>query len=194
MKIFAFVDLHGDFPRLRKIVSQGKLADIIICAGDISNFEQHLEKLLKLLSTVGKKVIMIHGNHEEAEITKEICDKYKNLIFLHQGVYEYKGVMFVGYGGGGFSKVDPKFEKFTKKVSPHLKGKIVLITHGPPYGTAVDNIQGESVGSKSIRTFIKKNKPKLAICGHLHENAELEDDIDETRVINPGKKGKLIII
>ena len=86
-----------------------------------------------------------------------------------------------------------EFEKFTAKVKPFLK-KHVLITHAPPYGTKLDDIYGEHCGSKSIRDFIYKHKPLLAVSGHLHETAGREDYIGDSRLINPGKKGKLVTI
>jgi len=192
MKILSFVDLHGDILALKHIITEAKKADMVVCAGDISNFEQNLKRLISQLASTGKPTIMVHGNHESAELLKEICDQYDNMIFLHAGVFQANGISFIGFGGGGFSKVDKEFERFAAKASNHLKGKIVLVTHAPPYKTMLDNINGEPCGNKSIRNFIMKERPKLAVCGHLHENAGLEDFIGPTRIINPGKKGKMV--
>jgi Icc-related predicted phosphoesterase len=43
-----------------------------------------------------------------------------------------------------------------------------------------------------IIEFIKKYQPIIAMAGHLHENAEVEDKINKTRVINPGPNGMLL--
>ena len=45
MKILAFVDLHGSLNALKRLSKQikSKKPDIIVCAGDISIFENNLE-------------------------------------------------------------------------------------------------------------------------------------------------------
>jgi Icc-related predicted phosphoesterase len=194
MKIYAFVDLHGDILALKHVISASKSADILVCAGDLSNFEQNLGRLIEQLSSLKKKCIIIPGNHESPDELKEVCSRYDDIVYLHKGVLQLEGVTFIGYGGGGFSLMDKEFERFAEKVKPHIKGKLVLITHAPPHGTAVDDIYGEHRGNRSIRSFIASSKPVLAICGHLHENSGIEDTIGKTRIINPGKKGKIVIV
>jgi len=85
--------------------------------------------------------------------------------------------------------------KFSVKTIKKNKGKkIILVTHAPPYRTNLDNIEGDSCGNKAIRNFIDKVKPDLVISGHLHENAGKGDKIKNTRLINPGPFGKIIVI
>jgi Icc-related predicted phosphoesterase len=102
----------------------------------------------------------------------------------------------MGYGGGGFSFIDKKFEKIAKRFKKLIKkdDKIILVSHAPPYGTKVDMIGREHCGNKSIRKFVDKEKPDLVICGHLHECAGKEDKIGKTRIVNPSYKGKVIEI
>ena len=49
MKILAFTDLHSSYDALKKLRNKikKKKPDIIVCAGDISVFEQGLNHLLK---------------------------------------------------------------------------------------------------------------------------------------------------
>ena len=62
----------------------------------------------------------------------------------------------------------------------------VLMTHQPAWGTKVDTVgEDQHTGSIAIRDFIEKNKPLLAISGHIHEAAGV-DSIGDTVVINPG--------
>ena len=64
--------------------------------------------------------------------------------------------------------------------------KLILITHGPPYGTSLDLIDNmRHSGCKSIREFIENAKPMACICGHIHETAGSTDLIGKTFVINP---------
>ena len=73
---------------------------------------------------------------------------------------------------------------------------MVIISHSPPRNTTVDvTFTGEHVGSISVREFIKKTRPLLVLCGHIHE-AMGSEDIDDTIVVNPGaaRHGKCAII
>lgn len=212
MKILAFVDIHGSMKALKKVEEKAKDADLLVCAGDMSMFEQGLDILLGRLNKTGKKVLMIHGNHETPEVLKKVCEKFNNIIFIHKRTYKKSNVMFIGFGGGGFSLVDEEFEKFGDRIIKNIKKikkdkkskknkkekdkkdiKIVLVTHAPPYGTKLDFLD-EYGGNKSIRSFVEKTKPKLVICGHFHEHRGEFDYIGKTEIINPGPYGRIIKI
>jgi Icc-related predicted phosphoesterase len=81
-----------------------------------------------------------------------------------------------------------RIKEFKRK---YPKGKIVLITHAPPYRTKQDNVYGGYVGAKNIRWFIRDNKLDYCFCGHIHENARTKDKIGKTIVVNPGPKGMI---
>jgi Icc-related predicted phosphoesterase len=194
MKILAFVDTHGSLVSLGSIEKKAKNADILVCAGDPTVFEQDLDVINSRLSKTGKPVLMLHGNHETEEEMKRSCSLFKNMTYFHKKVHIIKDYAFVGYGGGGFSVTDKKFEAWTKKIKPKLKNKkVVLVTHAPPYGTKLDKLNGDYVGNKSIRKFIENVKPILVIAGHMHECIGT-DKIKNSKLINPGPAGKIITI
>jgi Icc-related predicted phosphoesterase len=193
MMLLAFVDTHGDMHSLRKLKRKTAKADLILCAGDISIFENHLKILLHELNSFGKPVLIIPGNHEGEVKLRTECEHHKNLFYLHKEFYEKENIVFTGFGGGGFSLRDEKFEKFVEKIRQRRIGKhLVLLLHGPPYGNKTDLIMDEHAGNKSYRDFIIREKPLLVVCGHLHENNGVKDKIGKTLVINPGPEGKLI--
>ncbi len=192
MKVLACVDIHGSGDAFAILKRKSQEAAIILCAGDISVFENHLSLLVRQMADLKKPVIMLNGNHEDAERLKNECKKYNNIIFLHKGIYEYKDFIFIGFGGGGFSEKNPEFRDFIKKIKPYLKKETILITHAPPYGTAVDYIHNSHVGNKDYAYFIKKFQPLLAVSGHIHETAGKESFIGKTKVINPGPFGRII--
>ncbi len=194
MKIFTFADLHGAFKELKKLKRRAKKADIVVCAGDVSIFEENLEKILSEINKFKPKILMIHGNHEEKMNMKKKCKKYKNIEFIHNKKYNLDDITFLGYGGGGFEKKDKKFEKAMKKFKKLKKKKFVLVTHAPPYNTKIDKLMEGHCGNESIRRFIEKTKPVLAISGHLHETEGISDKIGKTKIINPGYKGKMITL
>ena len=191
MKILAFTDLHGNLENLWKIKNKAKKADIIICAGDFTVFEKDIRKVLKEINNLGKKVLLINGNHENEERVENECKKLANIEFIHKKRHSIEKYTIIGYGGMGFSLRDRDFERFTNKF---LKKKyLILVTHAPPYGTKID-LLWEHRGSKSITDFIKKASPLLAISGHFHEHFGHNDAIRKTIILNPGPKGTLIEI
>lgn len=196
MKILAFVDTHGNKTAFNKIVEKSKQADILVCAGDISNWGEHLEELILILKKANKELLIIPGNHETAEQIKKLHKKFEFVIPIHEGSYKLKDYLFFGYGEGGFSKEEPVLKRIIPKFKKTIKdSKVILVTHAPPYGTKLDFLIGSNhTGCKTITDFIKDIKPKLAICGHLHENFNKKDIINKTLIINPGPEGKLIKI
>lgn len=200
MKLLAFVDLHLSSIAFKKISSKVKKhnPDLLICAGDISIFEQGLDSILNKLNKLNKKALIIHGNHESGNVLKKLCSKYNNLIFIHKKCYKQNNCIFLGYGSSGFSSTEPGFYTLGKKFQKIIKNskgkKIIFITHAPPYKTKLDLIAGIHCGNKTLRNFINKNKIDLNVCGHLHENFNKKCKIKKTLIINPGPYGKIIKI
>ncbi|MBD3361384.1 hypothetical protein GF358_01180 [Candidatus Woesearchaeota archaeon] len=192
MKILAFVDLHESLTALKEIEKKAKKADLVVCAGDLTIFETHLEQLMNRLSKIKKPIFMIPGNHETAAVLKKYCSFYNNITFIHKRLKKFKEYYFLGWGGGGFDPVEKEFEALVKNID--IKGKkIVLVTHAPPSNTKLDRIFKEHHGNKSITRFIKKNKNVvLHISGHFHETWGKKDKINNTPILNPGPKGEII--
>ncbi len=192
MKILAFTDLHGNKISINKIIKKSELADVVVCAGDLSNFSIDLDMVLKKLKRIKKPLLIINGNHELDFELKRLCKKYR-FIFMHKSIYKIKDYLFLGFGGGGFSRVNEEFEDWSGKLKLDKKENIILVTHAPPYNTKVDFIPGVGhVGNISIRKFMDKIKPKLVICGHLHENFNIIDKTKNTIIVNPGREGIIL--
>ncbi len=187
MKILATADLHGNKKSIRNLVKKSKSVDLIIIAGDISNYGKRIKESVRELKKSKKQILAIHGNHESSKDIKTD----KQVTNLHKKIKKINNFNFIGYGGGGFSQRDKELENFSKKIK---NKSIIFITHAPPYKTKLDKLPLGHVGSISIRRFIEKHKPILFICGHLHENENKKQRLGQTLMINPGHKGKIIEI
>ncbi|MBI2576188.1 metallophosphoesterase [Candidatus Woesearchaeota archaeon] len=202
MKLLAFTDLHESEKNFLKLREKAANADLIVCAGDFSIFEHGYKKMIAKLDSLGKEMLVIPGNHESAKDLEHACKGTKHLTSIHGKIKLVLPYLFVGFGEGGFAVNDPDFEHFWKKsfgtienLRKQLPGiKVVLLTHGPPFGTKLDDLGGSHAGCKSYTEFIKKVKPDAAISGHLHENAGKEDFLGKTKLFNPGPSGKYILI
>jgi Icc-related predicted phosphoesterase len=195
MKVLAFVDLHGWFDILDKIHEKvvKENVDIVLCAGDMSVFGRDLKLIMDRMSELDVPVLVIHGNHEEPSEVEKFCNQHENLHFIHQGAFKLDNFVFFGYGGGGFSKRDNTFARISKKVEEDLgeDDKLIVMLHGPPFGTKVDLVGDNHTGNEDYSDFIKRAQPELVICGHLHENERKQDKIGESKVVNPGPEGKI---
>jgi putative phosphoesterase len=198
MKILAFTDTHGNKKAIDEIIRKTKEEnpDLLICCGDLSIFGEKLDVIAKKLNELNKKILIIPGNHETEEQIRYISLKYKNILNLHKGLFEYNNHLFFGYGEGGFSTNDEKFERITAKLEKDLsKDKpLILILHAPPHKTNLDILQTGHVGNKSYRKFIEKVSPIIVLSGHIHENEKKQDKINTTLLINPGREGCIIEI
>ena len=201
MKILIFTDIHGSLNALKRIEQKTKSEnpDLLVCAGDISIFEHGIAGIFRRLNKLNKKIITVHGNHEDDATYVKYSKIFKNIVFIHKRHFTKNNLLFIGYGGGGFSQTDKEFEYLAKTkfkdIISHNKGKkIILVTHAPPYKTKLDKLGRNYSGNKSLRDFIDKYKIDLHICGHLHENFGKEDNIGKTRVINPGPFGKILVV
>ena len=195
MKFLTFVDLHDDKKYLRELVNRAKKDDIdfIVCAGDISQFGRGLLPVLEKFNSLGKKFYVIPGNHETNDMLIKVCPQFNNVINFHQQAVEIEDYVFLGYGEGGFALEDAEFRKFARDwYGKYNSKKIILVTHGPPFGTKLDLINKHHVGNKDYRKFIERIKPRVAICGHLHETANTMDEIEGVKLIHPGWEGMVI--
>ncbi len=191
MKILAFSDLHSDEKALRSLEKKAKKADILVCAGDFTYFEMGMKKILTKLNSFGKKVVLVHGNHEEPFNVKVMSRKMKNIVYVHKKLHRHWNYVFVGHGGEGFALTSKDFERFASKLKFRKEDKIIFVHHQPPHGTKLDFIWAHH-GNRSYRNFILKKKPILAICGHLHETAGKKDKLGKTTLLNAGEKGVII--
>lgn len=198
MRILVFVDSHNSVIAEKKLLEKAKKnkPDLILCCGDFTIFMQQAVEFLEKLNKLKIKSYIIHGNHEEAELVEELCKSFKNVEFLHNKHAMHEDVLVMGYGGGGFAKHDPEFEKtaliFEKQIKKCQHYKKIMIVHQPPHKSGIDLVYGEYAGNKTVRKFIDKHKIDMVFAGHLHENAGKEFKIKYTHFVNPGPSGKII--
>ncbi len=195
MKFLTFVDLHEDKKALKELVKRASQDDIefVVCAGDLTEFGRSLRYVLKQFNNIGKKVYVIPGNHESDRMFKEVLADYPNCINFNHQAFRIGNYVFLGYGEGGFSLQDQEFRKISREwYGKYKDDKIILVTHGPPFGTDADLLEDNHVGNKDFRKFIERIKPKLVVCGHIHETSGANSKIGKTPVINPGWEGMVI--
>lgn len=179
LRLLVISDIHGETENLELLkekIEELKV-NVVICCGDIESSEA-----IELLSNFGVLTYAIPGNMDDFYIV-QMLEEYG--ISLHGKVANLRDYIAVGIGG---YKPITTLERLLRECSNELKkyDKIILVTHHPPYGTKVDIAHGGlHIGIKEFNDFIKEFKPKLCLCGHVHESPGV-DKINNTIIVNPG--------
>ena len=136
----------------------------------------------------------------------------KNIKDINTSKTSFKKIKITGFGGymdpdiyftkKGIKKINgtakstkkrrKRYAKAEKKLFSLMKNNPnILITHYTPY-KCLDKLKtkniafsGENMGVSSFNRVIKKFKPELVICGHMHEN-QGKCKLASSLVVNPG--------
>ncbi len=203
LKILAAGDIHGDTGLTKKLAEKAKKekVDIVILTGDLTFGNEPVNGLLKPFEKEKKQVLLIPGNHEPVSTINFLSEVYSNVKSLHSYSVRFKSKeRDVGIFGAGSSNIgifqisERKIYNLLKKGFEKVKNskKKIMVTHVHPSNTLIEKFTDFFKGSSGVERAIKKFKPDIALCSHVHEAAGIEEKIGNTRVINVGKKGKII--
>ncbi len=151
----------------------------------------------------------------------EIMKKKKNINFLKKKIINIQGVKLYDFGGqiiasiyltkeaGHTKKKRDAYRKKHKKQKEQLFRKVrgqkdvdIFLTHYPPQGyfdvvkyKGKNPMNGKHIGFKPYTEFIRKYKPKLVICGHMHEH-QGKKKLGESLIVSTGsaQEGKATVI
>lgn len=156
------------------------------------------KKVIKEFITYNKKVYVVPGNWDV--YTTSFDKTYatnKKIINCDAQIVDIGPCIIVGYGKSSgpeypttkqtipmytkdeitsivrdyvktYAKIEKLFEKALQKNKP-----IIFLSHNVPYHTKLDSIEDNGtahVGSHVVRKIIDLYQPKIAVCGHVHEN------------------------
>lgn len=183
MKLCCTSDLHGSLPTIPE-------CDVLILAGDYCQYRrpyQHywfageFQAWINLIVQRGIRVIGIAGNHDWG-----LFDKTANVhgwIYLEdsghlipQGCYPIGKPTGIKVWGTPWQPVYHNWaynlpeDELAKKWQLIPADTDILVVHGPPAGIGDFSLTGnEHTGSPSLLARIEEIKPKLVVCGHIHE-------------------------
>lgn len=200
LRILAAGDIHGDTGLAEKLAEKAEKehVDLVILCGDITMRDQSTDNLIGPFVKRNEKVLLIPGNHETVATADFLSELYgvKN---IHGYSVKYKDVGLFGCGGaniGLFQLDEDEIYDLLKKGFGKIKylRKKIMATHVHPAGTKIEKFTKFFPGSKGVRKAVETFKPDILLCSHVHEAEGIEEKIGKTRVINVGKKGKIIEI
>jgi uncharacterized protein len=195
LKILAAGDIHGDNKLAEKLAARAERekVDLVILTGDITGLIE-TKNLIKPFTDRKEKVLFVPGNWE-SEDTALVLEKLYGIKNIDNYYIKHGNVGIFGLGSPGQLTLNEKeaFDKL-KRNFDKIKNleKTIMVSHLHAQGTKSE-LSGFP-GSKGIRKAIDKFQPDLFISGHIHELEGIEDKIGKTRVLNVGRKGKIIEI
>lgn len=195
LKILAAGDLHGDTKTAKQLANKAKKekVDLVILAGDLHGMFEG-QDIITPFKKAKQKVIFVPGNWDsklEVDLLKE--QQVKNIDSYY---VNYNGVDIVGIGNqdmkmslndSDLKRIAKNFDRIKSKT-----GKKILVSHLHAQGTKAElsGIPGEKTLKQAITYF----HPDIFISAHIHEAEGLEEKIGKTKVIQVGRKGKIIEI
>ena len=196
MRLLAFSDLHRDLEQAANLVEMSADADLVIGAGDFASVHEGLAETIDALAAIETPTVLVPGNNETDEALREAAPSWPAATVLHGSGTTIDGTEIYGLGAGiPVTPWDWSFdlddEAAAAMLAPCPEGAI-LVLHSPPQGHCDANGSGDHFGSAALLNAIEEKRPRLAVCGHIHESWGCESQVGNTPVRNLGPKGAWI--
>jgi uncharacterized protein len=204
MRILGLCDLHNDRGAATRLagLSRGARSDLIVCAGDLASDGEHLPSVYSALRSAMVPVLCIPGNHD-GHAQYEAAISAAGWIDLHGRLHRAGNLVFAGWGvhsddalpssDASQQRDDPALSAVLEAVKDISPGRLVLVAHVPPAGTAsATDVRRVDRGSAQLRRWVDEHQPAVVLCGHVHHREVVLERIGHTLVVNPGPHGHVL--
>src|SRR3989338_9014164 len=198
LRILAAGDIHDALPISEKLAQQAERehVDLVILCGDLTFAEESTEGIIGPFVKRKEKVLIIPGNHETIATADFLAELYK-IKNIHGYSVKYKDVGIFGAGGaniGLFQLPEGEIYDLLKKGHENIKNmkKKIMVTHVHPEVSKMGRLTSIFPGSSGVKKALDRFRPDILLCSHVHEAEGIEEIIGGSKVINVGRKGKVI--
>jgi len=196
VRILAFSDLHRDLGQGARLTEMAVEADVVVGAGDFASVHEGLKETIAVLSAIEIPTVLVPGNNETVDALREAAASWSAATVLHGEGTTIAGTEFFGLGAGiPVTPWDWSFDLDDEAATAMLAAcpeEAVLVLHSPPKDHCDSDGAGGNFGSPALLRAIEDRRPRLAVCGHIHESWGCESQIGPTPVRNLGPKGTWI--
>ena len=143
----------------------------------------------RVLAEIGCRTYIIFGNGDIPELLEASLDGIENTV-MASGKIEIEGSVFGFVPGALYSPFMMPAEMDDEAFGDRLRelGPVdILCTHIPPRleAATMDVVAGRPVeGSTYLLDYIEEHRPRILYHGHVHQPAQRELMVGDTRVIN----------
>lgn len=203
-------DVHDEIERLARTLALvgDRRADLAVLVGDIgvdppwhralrrtrrATHDESIHRVIaRVRATCACPVVFVPGNHDLDDPPVDVDG-----INADQRIVEVAGLRIAGFGGAGPTPFGFPYEwseEEAEAVLDRLLGEAgavdVFLSHSPPFETGLDRTRrGAFVGSAAVKRWISRARPKLFVCGHIHEAWGVEW-LDGVPCVNTGALGE----
>ncbi|MBI4344425.1 MAG: metallophosphoesterase [Euryarchaeota archaeon] len=194
MRLLCISDIHGSLESLPRVKGELEGADLIVLAGDITNFggRQEVEGIVEEFLKLNPRLLAVPGNCDRPGVNEVLAERG---ISLHGTGRVIEGIGFFGTGGSNSTPFGTPQEYEEEELWGFLTrghqmavdaARLVMVSHSPPHGMRVDTTRaGVHAGSRKVREFVDAHQPDLVISGHIHE-AKGTDTLGRSLLLNCG--------
>lgn len=134
------------------------------------------EALSRVRTALSAPALFVPGNHDMRDTAAAVT-----AANLDGRTVEAGGLRIAGLGGAGPARFGFPYEWSEREADERLAELLgdgpppdVLLSHTPPARSTLDRTaKGMHVGSRAVRRWIDRSRPKLFVCGHIHESSGL---------------------
>jgi len=204
MKIIALGAILGNLEPIKLIREEIVQSDLVLLTGNITNYGgwNEAKTTIEILKMLNPNILAVMGSVD----TKAVLDflEYED-ISIHGIGRIIENVGIYGVGGGNRTLFNRPTELNERDINKLLHDGyqsvkdcefIILVSHIPSLNSKLDETaRGDHVGSKTIRSFIFKNQPKVLLSSSAYGGAKL-DRFGMSYIASPGplKMGGYVII
>jgi len=189
MQILFVTDIHSRTAGLDALPA----ADLVLVGGDVTQFGStaDVQRGLAALAARYPRQLAVLGNCDPpaAEAALEAAG-----VALHRRAVRLGAVVVAGLSGSNRTPFHTPYEwddaamaaDLDRLAVPAAPGGLMVVSHAPPLGSGADRLsQGLHAGSAAVAAWVRRLRPTMVLCGHIHE-ARGQFDVDGIPVINPG--------
>ena len=138
---------------------------------------------LKAAASTGSRVYFVHGNWDARDTVVP-----PGVVTLHSRRDRLGALVIGGLGGSiptPFASPFEMSEDESRRILEGLGRLEVLVSHCPPAQTKCDRASTGHIGSRAVREYVERARPRLVLTAHVHEGRGI-DRLGESVIVNPG--------